>query len=129
MNKTNLKPSSADRCGQSLPDAEVEPVMQVLETWAGSTLSWTLLLRAVAAQTGKRYTRQALQRHSRVQLAFALKRATLECKLNSPRVETPELSAALERIARQERTIARLMLENCRLNELLHAQSRANSAP
>ncbi|MCW7540475.1 hypothetical protein OOT46_21870 [Aquabacterium sp. A7-Y] len=124
MSTTEQRPSSA--AGRALPDVDVDAVIQVIDNWAGGQLSWPSVAKAVERQTGKRYSRVALQRHKRVQLAFAIKTATmLERPTGKSRLES-ELATAKERIAKQEMAIARLLLENCRLREQVRRQLGLN---
>jgi hypothetical protein len=72
---------------------------------------------AIERHTHARYTRQALHKYERIKSAFNLrKKAIAEARGDrGPRADSPELQAALERIARLEAENARLESENQRL--------------
>lgn len=107
---------------RNLDDAVVTGIVQVLDGWSGK-LSWEALIEAVERRAGLRYTRQALHRHERIRLAFAVRKKALSVRTEeiSCMVTSPELQVALERIARLEAENQRLVAEN---NSLLEQFAR-----
>jgi hypothetical protein len=103
---------------RNLDDAVVAGIVQILDGWS-SKLSWEALIEAVERRAGLRYTRQALHRHERIRLAFAVRKKALSVQIGERSCEeaSPELRAALERIARLEGENQRLVAENNNLLE------------
>lgn len=102
----------------NLDDDAIEAIAGILDGWAGK-LSWEALIDAIERRTRVRYTRQALHRHTRIRSAFGLRKKSLtgtRQKLG-PAADSPELAAALQRIARLEGENARLTAENHNLLE------------
>lgn len=103
--------------GRNLRDDDIGIIVAVLDGWTGK-LTWDLLIDAIERRLRCRYTRQALDKHERIKAAFALRKAALaQSDRAASRVESPELQACLDRIARIEAENARLRLENDRLLE------------
>lgn len=92
--------------------------MGILDGCAGP-LSWKILIEAIEDLTRVRYTRQALNNHARIKLAFSVRRETLKATGVSMRVnaKTPEVEALLQINARLEAEIDRLKAENTGLLE------------
>jgi hypothetical protein len=82
-------------------------------------LTWQLLIEAIDERTRVRYTRQALNNHERIKLAFSVRRETLQATRGPMRVDiaTPEHAALLQINARRDAEIERLKAENARLLE------------
>lgn len=101
---------------KNLDDGAIADIVVILDGWTGK-LSWELLVDAIERRKHARYTRQALDKHERIKHAFALRKKALAAgrAAGVPDVESPELQAALERIARLEGQNARLEAENERL--------------
>ncbi|MCW7541073.1 hypothetical protein OOT46_24970 [Aquabacterium sp. A7-Y] len=119
MNQTAPPPKMGPH---DLLDSDVDGVIDILEAWPGPRLSWALLIEAIAVQTGKRYTIEALQGTPRIQLAYAIKIAAIQGPWPHADPDS-QLAAARDRIIRQERTIARLMMDNMRLAKLLYSKA------
>jgi len=100
---------------RNLNDDDIADIAAILDGWPGK-LSWELLIEAIARRKRAKYTRQALHKHERIRHAFTLrKKALSEGRIAAvPNVDSPELRAALERIARLEGENARLRAENAR---------------
>ena len=98
---------------RNLADADIADIVAILDGWSGK-LSWELLIQAIKLRKHATYTRQALHKHARIKLAFSLckKRLAATDSGNVPKAASPELQAALERIARLEGENARLEAEN-----------------
>jgi hypothetical protein len=97
--------------GRNLEDDDVAAIVAVLDGWSGK-LSWELLIEALEARKFARYTRQTLHKHARVAAAFAARKQALSGGGAEARADSPELGAALERIARLESENARVKAEN-----------------
>jgi hypothetical protein len=102
---------------KNLGDAEIKQIVEILDGWSGK-LTWELLIDAIELRMHNRYTRQALHKHERIHHAFDLQKKNLSGKAGEIKhVASPELQAALERIARLEGENRRLESENQRLLE------------
>jgi hypothetical protein len=101
---------------RNLDDDAISGIVSILDGWTGK-LSWELLIEAIERHRRVTYTRQALHKHERIKHAFAFRKKAIAEKNGSgiPNVESPELQAALERIARLEGENERLESENQRL--------------
>lgn len=107
----------AHKRSKNLSDGDVADIVSILDGWSGK-LTWDLLIEAIEKRKRAKYTRQALHAYERIQHAFALrKKALSEGGGVVPKVESPELQAALQRIARLEGENARLEDENRRFHE------------
>lgn len=97
---------------------DIADIVAILDGWTGK-LSWELLIEAIGLRKRATYTRQALHKHQRIKDAFAVRKRLVAAGRASgaPKVESPELAAALQRIARLEGENARLESENQRLLE------------
>jgi hypothetical protein len=103
---------------RNLDDAAISEIVGIVDGCTGP-LSWNILIEAIHELTRVRYTRQALNNHARIKLAFALRRESLKATGVPMRVDTatPELAALLQVNARREAEIDRLKAENTRLLE------------
>jgi hypothetical protein len=107
----------AKQRAKNLGDAEIKQIVEILDGWSGK-LTWELLIDAIELQMHNCYTRQALHKHERIRHAFDLQKKTpSEEGGEIRRVASPELQAALDRIARLEAENRRLESENQRLLE------------
>lgn len=114
-------PKQPKQRAKNLGDSDIETIVGILDGWDGK-LTWESLIEAIKLRLRVRYTRQALNQHSRIKQAFQL---TKERISGSPRTSTnaakglsaAEASAFLERFHRLEAENARLKLENERLLE------------
>lgn len=103
--------------GKNLDDEAIAGIVGVLDGWSGK-LTWGLFLASIARNKLGSYTRQALHGHTRIAEAFQQRKAALASAAGSrPRKtsDSPEVEAALQRIARLETEMARLSAENHRL--------------
>jgi len=103
---------------RNLDDAAISEIVSIVDGCTGP-LSWKLLIETIDELTRVRYTRQALNNHARIKLAFSVRRETLKATRGPMRVDTatPELAALLQVNARREAEIDRLKAENARLLE------------
>lgn len=102
----------------NLNDESIAAIVDILDGWNGR-LSWDALIEEIVRRTRARYTRQALDKHSRIKAAFAVrKRALVEAQgERKSAADSPELEATLQRIARLEGENTRLIAENQNLLE------------
>lgn len=101
---------------KNLTDGDVDQIVSIIDGWGGK-LSWDGLLTAIEVRSGQSYTRQALSKHVRILEAFQIRKRGLA---NQQRAEpfptsSPELNAALQRIARLEAITLRLEAERVTL--------------
>jgi hypothetical protein len=103
---------------RNLDDAAISEIVGILDGWTGP-LSWEILIEAIEELMRVRYTRQALNNHERIKLAFSLRREALKAIGVPMRVnaKTPEVEASLQINARLEAEVDRLKAENTRLLE------------
>ena len=101
---------------KNLDAAAIAGIVAILDGWTGK-LSWELLVDAIERRTHLRYTRQGLDKHERIKHAFALRKKAIAAgrAAGVPDVESPELQAVMQRIARLEAENDRLGAENERL--------------
>ena len=102
----------------NLNDESIAAIVGILDGWTGK-LSWDALIEAIDRHTRARYTRQALDKHARIKAAFAARKKVLAEAQGERRsaADSPELEAALQRIARLEGENTRLVAENQNLLE------------
>ncbi|MGH9521829.1 MAG: hypothetical protein ACRD3E_04780 [Terriglobales bacterium] len=106
------------RRSRNLDDAAISEIVGIVDGCTGP-LSWNLLIEAIDERTRVRYTRQALNNHERIKLAFSVRREALKAIHGPMRVDTapPEYAALLQINARRDAEIERLKAENARLLE------------
>ena len=100
-----------------LTGQDIEDIVGILESWAGK-LTWELLIDELLRRWNRRYTRQALDRHSFVKRAFfGAKLRLRKSPANLKRQGPIELWKTRERIKRLEAELDRVKGENNRLVE------------
>jgi hypothetical protein len=106
------------RRSRNLDDAAISEIVGIVDGCTGP-LTWQLLIEAINDRTRVRYTRQALNNHERIKLAFCVRRKTLKATRGLLRVDTatPEHAALRQINARRDAEIERLKAENARLLE------------
>ena len=106
------------RRSRNLDDAAISEIVGIVDGCTGP-LTWQLLIEAIDERTRVRYTRQALNNHERIKLAFSVRRETLKASRGPMRVETTtsEHAALLQVNARLGAEIDRLKAENAMLLE------------
>lgn len=103
---------------KNLDDRVIGKIVEILDGWSGP-LSWVTLVATVEERIGLHYTRQTLDKHERIKLAFASRKKAIaqgrqhELKI----IDDPTLQAALDRITRLEAENNRLKAENANLLE------------
>jgi hypothetical protein len=92
--------------GKNLTDETISQIVRILDAWTDN-LTWESLIDDIAIRLRSRYTRQALYKHERIKLAFALKKESLHS------------SGAIIRVTRARRNpeahIEKIEAENMRL--------------
>jgi len=103
---------------RNLDDVTIGEIVGILDGWTGP-LSWAALIEAIEELTRVRYTRQALNNHERIKLAFSVRREALTAMGIPVRVgaKSPQVEALLQINARLEAQSTRLQAENTRLLE------------
>lgn len=98
---------------KNLGDDEIAAIVAILDGCSGK-LTWESLIDAIEQRRMGRYTRQALHKHARIRQAFSLRKQTLAQQPDSAGgpPASPELHAALQRIARLEAENLRHSAEN-----------------
>jgi hypothetical protein len=106
------------RRAKNLDDEDLTRIVGIIDGWSGR-LTWDDLIDAIERHLFARYTRQALHKHIRILEAFQQRKAVLVADGGRPRkvASTPELQAALDKIARLQGENERLEAENTRLLE------------
>lgn len=94
-----------------LSEKAINQILHTLDGWQGP-LSWELLLDAVEALLGHRFTRQALYLHERIRIAFGIRKALVAGQVKEQPRGSQGMIAAQERITRLEGAVARLEAEN-----------------
>lgn len=105
------------RRGKNLTDDAIEQIVRLLDGWDGK-LTWEALIDASVTRLHCKYTRQALHKHERIRMAYALRKESLRAQTGvvvqrGARAQTD----AMVRIARLEAENERLEVENQRLLE------------
>lgn len=99
-----------------LTDACIASICEMIDGWDRSTpLTWENLVSAVEGLLGRRYTRQALNAHERIRIAYAVRRNVLRNMPEKAQKGSVELLAAQGRIDKLAAEIERLKVENERL--------------
>ena len=110
-----------------LTDQDVQDICGILDGWTGK-LTWEFLIEELLRRWRRGYTRQALDRHSRIKLAFIAAKSRLRSSpVNIKRQGPVELGLARDRIQRLEAENQRLKRENEYLiNQFLRWASNAH---
>lgn len=102
----------------NLDDQAIEKIVEIIDGWSNSKLTWELLIEQILLRHRVAYTRQALHNHVRIKDAFS------ECKQKLSRTGFKEQKA----LSPEQQQIARLKAENERLkrenNNLLEQFNR-----
>ncbi|MFA0974519.1 MULTISPECIES: hypothetical protein [Pseudomonas syringae group genomosp. 2] len=107
------------RRAKNIDDYAIQQIVGVLDGWAAK-LSWDLLVDEIENRSGIRYTRQALDKHARIKIAYQCTKQRLG-KTPSPehrkKLTSQELGPIMERLERLAAENARLQAENGHLLE------------
>lgn len=104
---------------KNLDDAAIGVIVSVLDGWAGK-LTWDLLAEAIEKRTRVKYTRQALDKHARIKMAYQVAKGRLSGAPRTVRkhkLSEAETEALVQRYARLQAENERLERENNRLLE------------
>ena len=104
---------------KNLDDNAIEIIVGILDGWSGK-LTWDALIDAIGKRTRAHYTRQALDRHARIKMAYQLTKERLSGAQRSEanqKHSAVEVQAMLERYQRLQAENDRLKVENERLLE------------
>ncbi|MCG9065464.1 hypothetical protein LH425_10495 [Laribacter hongkongensis] len=105
------------RRGKNLTDDAIEQIVRLLDGWQGK-LTWEALIDAIVTRLHCKYTRQALHKHERIRVAYAMRKQTLGKGQQATVQSASGLPAdAIVKIARLEAENQRLEAENQRLLE------------
>lgn len=105
------------RRGKNLTDDAIEQIVRLLDGWEGK-LTWEALIDAIVTRLHCKYTRQALHKHERIRMAYALRKESLGGqKQPTVRRGSGQLTDAMVRIDHLEAENQRLEAENQRLLE------------
>jgi hypothetical protein len=100
---------------RNLDDDSIEKIVRILDGWTGK-LTWDLLIVQVENVTHNRYTRQALDKHTRIKDAYQLRKAALGKHDHSTNDKlSPDMQQAVQKIARLVAENERLSDENNKL--------------
>ena len=106
---TKMQPESHSSRAPNLDEPRILEVVRLLDGWT-EKLTWDGLIARITAQTKSTYTRQALDRHPRIKLAF---QAAKERLANQPVKEGLTKAEEQRRLAAYDRLVS----ENARLNK------------
>lgn len=98
------------RRAKNIDDCAIQQIVGVLDGWAAK-LSWDLLVDEIEKRLGIRYTRQALDKHTRIKIAYQSAKQRVS---RTPRPEYHKKLACQELVPIMER-LERLAAENARL--------------
>lgn len=99
-----------------LSSRDIADICGILDGWSGK-LTWDALIDAISIRMGRSYTRQALDRHERIKIAFTMRKKSLRYKDGKTETDSPELQKTLERLERLKAENERLNAENTQLLE------------
>lgn len=99
---------------KNLTDEDVEAVCKIIDGWpAGEKLTWDALVEGIEKQLYRSWSRQALDRHTRIKQAYTLKKKYIKKRpAKSDEHLPPAVRKANEVIRRLESENERLTLEN-----------------
>ncbi|WP_135187593.1 hypothetical protein [Pseudomonas amygdali] len=109
----------AKRRGRNINDPAIIQIVKLLDGWTAK-LSWDLLVDEIEVRMGIRYTRQALDKHARIKIAYqATKKRVSNPSGQGLRQKycSQELGPTLERLERLGAENSRIKMENQRLLE------------
>jgi len=102
------------RRAKNIDDCAIRQIVGVLDGWAAK-LSWDLLINEIERHLGIRYTRQALDKHPRIKIAYQCTKQRLNKSSSigdQKKRSTKELGPMMERLERLAAENARLQAEN-----------------
>lgn len=107
------------RRAKNIDDCTIQQIIGLLDGWAAK-LSWDLLVDEIFKRLGIRYTRQALDKHARIKIAYQSAKQRVSKTLRPEyhkKLTCQELGPIMERLERLAAENARLRAENGHLLE------------
>ena len=97
-----------------LSESDIEAIVGLIDGWVGDRISWSSLIDTIDRNLGYRPSRQALNGHDRIKLAFQTRKKGLRRDAPPP----PSVVSVLQqRLQRAEAEVDRLKAENSALLE------------
>lgn len=109
----------AKRRGRNIDEYTIIQIVELLDGWSAK-LSWDLLVDEIDKRVGNRYTRQALDKHARIKIAYQATRKRVSNTSDQglrQKYCSQELGPTLERLERLGAENSRIKMENERLLE------------
>ena len=112
----------------NLTDERVKNIVAIIESWEEGRLTWDAIINTVANKHNATYTRQALSKKPRIQIAYEAKNKFLSLASAGPKsTGIPELDEALRKIKNLELEIERhKLIENDLLEQFARWAANAN---
>jgi type I restriction-modification system DNA methylase subunit len=93
----------------NLTEERIEAILSIIDSWTQGRLTWDALIQLIEAATGVKYTRQALAKHQRIQMAYNIRNESLSNRLSAKNESgVRSLDEANRIIDQQKAEIARL---------------------
>ncbi|MCU5783821.1 hypothetical protein HC956_02120 [Alcaligenes faecalis] len=102
---------------KNLSESDIDRIVDILDGWSGTPLTWSFLIDEIERKLFRRYTRQALNRYHRIKLAYAVSKERHLPQAYENELLHPELRVALEQIEKLTAQNRRLEEENQQLLE------------
>lgn len=99
---------------RNLDDKAITTILEILDGWPSTKLTWELLINQVTLRLRAEYSRQALHKHARISEAFAVRKKAIAARNSN---DEQFLSPEAQRIVRLEAENERLKRENNNLLE------------
>ena len=104
------------KLAKHLTKRDVESILNIIEGWDNSKLTWDGICDSAASVVGKKPTRQSLNANIVIREAYKKKKKGL--KIHGPRIATPSsLKVAAARISKQQSEVDTLKAKNMALLE------------
>lgn len=104
---------------KNLNEDSIGVIVAILDGWSGK-LTWDLLIDVIERRLLVRYTRQALDKRTRVKMAYQVARQRISGESSykaSPKPSVIDVGVLSQRVSRLEAENGRLKIENDRLLE------------
>lgn len=95
---------------------DIESICSILDGWSGR-LTWEALISVIQDRLGLTFTRQALDKHDRIKIAYKTRKQSLREKPGQISASSVEMQKVLERLERLKAENERLKAENSQLLE------------
>lgn len=113
MHSTSSASTSRSRA-PALNENRIESIVRLLDQWEGE-LTWVLLAKRIEKELGSHYTRQALDRHARIKLAYQTTKKRGCALPKPPTISKAELTHRVNDYESLSRENERLKTENTAL--------------